>query len=54
MQARFKIFLAATTVFLCGAAQADITCRRRLNFDPPCRLNFDPGAGADQVLAGCG
>jgi Cu-Zn family superoxide dismutase len=27
MQARFKIFLAATTVFLCGAAQADITVR---------------------------
>jgi Cu-Zn family superoxide dismutase len=27
MQARFKIFVAATTVFLCGAAQADITVR---------------------------
>ena len=22
-----------------------VNCRRRLNTDPPCRLNFDPGAG---------
>jgi hypothetical protein len=21
----------------------DITCRRRLNIDPPCRSNIDPG-----------
>ena len=28
-------------------------CRRRLNFDPPCRLNFDPGMEAGIVDAGC-
>ncbi len=30
------------------------TCRRRLNFDPPCRLNFfDPGMEAGIVDADC-
>ncbi len=29
-------------------------CRRRLNFDPPCRLNFDPGTDAGIVDADCG
>ena len=29
-------------------------CRRRSNFDPPCRLNFDPGSGADRKPVGCG
>ncbi len=29
-------------------------CRRRLNFDPPCRLNFDPGMDAGIVDADCG
>ncbi|MFM9927716.1 hypothetical protein VLK31_32385 [Variovorax sp. H27-G14] len=28
-------------------------CRRRLNLDPPCRLNFDPGMEAGIVEAGC-
>jgi hypothetical protein len=28
-------------------------CRRRLNFDPPCRLNFDPGMEAGIVDVGC-
>jgi len=28
-------------------------CRRRLNFDPPCRLNFDPGMEAGIEDAGC-
>ena len=30
-----------------------IECRRRLNFDPPCRLNFDPGMEAGGVASGC-
>ncbi|MBA3772499.1 MAG: hypothetical protein H0X13_08465 [Ramlibacter sp.] len=30
-----------------------IYCRRRLNFDPPCRLNFDPGMDAGIVDADC-
>ena len=25
---------------------AQLQCPRRPNFDPPCRLNFDPGLGA--------
>ena len=29
-------------------------CRHRLNFDPPCRLNFDPGMDAGIVDADCG
>ena len=29
-------------------------CLRRLNFDPPCRLNFDPGMDAGVVAADCG
>jgi hypothetical protein len=29
-------------------------CRRRLNFDPPCRLNFDPGMDVGIVDADCG
>ncbi|KWT65355.1 MULTISPECIES: IS66 family insertion sequence element accessory protein TnpB [unclassified Variovorax] len=28
-------------------------CRRRLNFDPPCRLNSDPGMEAGIVDADC-
>jgi hypothetical protein len=40
-------------IAVCISIEA-VQCRRRLNFDPPCRLNFDPGASADQVLVGCG
>jgi hypothetical protein len=29
-------------------------CPRRSNFDPPCRPNSDPGAGADRLMVGCG
>ena len=29
-------------------------CPRRLNFDPPCRLTFDPGTGAAFGTSGCG
>lgn len=29
-------------------------CRRRLNFDPPCRSKFDPGRIVDEVAVGCG
>jgi hypothetical protein len=29
-------------------------CSRRLNFDPPCRLNIDPGTGAAFATSGCG
>ena len=28
------------------AGDEDWFCPRRPNFDPPCRLNFDPGIGA--------
>ena len=34
---------------------ADIyECPRRLNSDPPCRLNFDPGMEAGSGAASCG
>lgn len=29
-------------------------CPRRWNFDPPCRLNFDPGSSADRRPVGGG
>ena len=29
-------------------------CRRRSNFEPPCRLNIEPGMEADVEIAGCG
>jgi putative transposase len=29
-------------------------CPRRLNSEPPCRLNIEPGAGAGSELLGCG
>ena len=31
-----------------------LACRRRLNFDPPCRSNIDPGTGAAFAASGCG
>ena len=34
-------------------ADSPTSCRRRLNFDPPCRLNFDPGMEAGIVDADC-
>lgn len=35
-------------------SQIVIRCRRRLNLDPPCRTNFDPGVEAGEHAAGCG
>lgn len=29
-------------------------CRRRSKFEPPCRLNFEPGVEADFEGVGCG
>jgi len=29
-------------------------CGRRVEFEPPCRLNFEPGVDAGVVMAGCG
>jgi NAD(P)-dependent dehydrogenase (short-subunit alcohol dehydrogenase family) len=43
--------VAGIAVFL--ASDDASHCRRRLNFDPPCRLNFDPGMEAGIVDAGC-
>jgi len=39
-----------------GYRLAEVThhCPRREDFDPPCRLNSDPGTHADQALIGCG
>jgi hypothetical protein len=39
-----------------GTAGTVVTfgCPRRSNFDPPCRLNFDPGMGAGAIAADCG
>jgi len=55
--------LIATRARLRGAAEIDqrvaeileqYRCRRRLNFDPPCRSKFDPGRIVDEVAVGCG
>jgi YD repeat-containing protein len=37
-----------------GQRLHSIDCRRRLNFDPPCRPNSDPGMEAGNACAGCG
>jgi len=29
-------------------------CRRRFKFEPPCRLNIEPGVEADVEMVGCG
>jgi hypothetical protein len=29
-------------------------CRRRLNSEPPCRSNIEPGLVADRLMVGCG
>jgi hypothetical protein len=31
-----------------------LVCRRRVKFEPPCRLNFEPGVDAGVVMSGCG
>jgi len=31
-----------------------ILCRRRFKFEPPCRLNIEPGVEADVEMVGCG
>jgi len=31
-----------------------VLCRRRSNFEPPCRLNIEPGVEADVEMVGCG
>jgi site-specific recombinase XerD len=31
-----------------------VSCPRRLNFDPPCRLNIDPGTGVAVRSSDCG
>lgn len=33
---------------------SEFYCWRRLNSEPPCRLNFEPGAEAGSGLRGCG
>ncbi|MGW8394497.1 DNA-binding protein [Pseudoduganella sp. HUAS MS19] len=37
-----------------GAEFITQKCWRRLNFDPPCRLNFDPGRDAALGAGVCG
>ena len=44
---------AYVLLVVCAALLAEVVCRRRLNFDPPCRLNSDPGMEAGSVVAGC-
>ena len=44
---------AGAAIGACWATGWTVTCRRRPNFDPPCRLNFDPGMEAGIVDADC-
>jgi hypothetical protein len=47
--------LLVDTVSLINRSKKDVVlCRRRLNFDPPCRLIIDPGTGAAFGASGCG
>jgi hypothetical protein len=42
------------SVALQVAAEEAQRCRRRLNFEPPCRSNIEPGLVADRSMVGCG
>jgi CRP-like cAMP-binding protein len=37
-----------------GTVFGEIACRRRLNSEPPCRSNIEPGLGAVPERVGCG
>ena len=37
-----------------GPAVVANTCRRRSNFEPPCRPNFEPGWKPTKLMVGCG
>jgi hypothetical protein len=37
-----------------GVRSVAMECRRRFNFEPPCRLNIEPGVEADVEMVGCG
>ncbi|MCC6246552.1 MAG: hypothetical protein IT499_02160 [Rubrivivax sp.] len=45
-QARTRFVAAADESIQAINEGKDKSCPRRSNFDPPCRLNFDPGLGA--------
>ncbi len=38
----------------CEEVLQQARCRRRSNFEPPCRPNIEPGAEADFEMVGCG
>jgi hypothetical protein len=37
-----------------GSFELEPDCWRRLNIDPPCRSNIDPGRVADSGISNCG
>ena len=43
-----------TVVSASGVTPVSEWCRRRFNFEPPCRLNIEPGMEADVETIGCG
>jgi hypothetical protein len=52
--ATLLIAVAALALSPIPSAAQQPLCRRRLNFDPPCRSNIDPGMGAAVGMSGCG
>jgi acetyl esterase/lipase len=40
--------------FHVSSSEMLLDCRRRFNFEPPCRLNIEPGVEADVEMVGCG
>lgn len=38
----------------CGYHEFWLGCQRRLNIDPPCRSNIDPGRVAEFSISNCG
>jgi hypothetical protein len=43
---RVTAVLPEHQAFIVKKWEADAKCSYRLNFDPPCRLKFDPGTAA--------
>ena len=45
---------AARVAKCCERSSLSLECRRRSKFEPPCRLNIEPGVEADFYGVGCG
>ena len=50
----FAQYLETAGLFEGWVNSCPLSCRRRLNIDPPCRFKIDPGRNADISVSACG